>query len=76
MKTESNTQKVALNRNQRRTNPVAAELEAHERECAIRNENIEKRLDAGQARFSRLENMIWGVYGLLIAAQIIGEVIN
>jgi len=76
LKTESNTQKVALNRNQRRTNPVAAELEAHERECAIRNENIEKRLDAGQARFSRLENMIWGVYGLLIAAQIIGEVIN
>lgn len=76
MKTDNPTKKPALNRNQRRTNPVAAELEAHERECAIRYENIEKRLDSGQARFSRLENMIWGVYGLLIAAQIIGEVIN
>ena len=52
------------------------ELEAHERECAIRYENIEKRLDAGSERFKRLENMIWGLYGLLITTAIIGEVLG
>ena len=34
-------------------------IEAHERECTIRYENIEKRLDQGQIRFNKLENMIW-----------------
>ena len=43
---------------------------AHEKECAIRYENIEKRLDQGQARFARLENMIWGLYVLLISSMI------
>ena len=32
-----------------------AELNAHERECAIRYEYIEKRLDEGSAKFKRLE---------------------
>tara|TARA_B100000212_G_scaffold322917_1_gene282567 strand:+ start:415 stop:609 length:195 start_codon:yes stop_codon:yes gene_type:complete len=50
---------------------VASELEAHERECAIRYANIEKRLDSGQARFTRIEAMIVGIYGLLIASQIL-----
>jgi hypothetical protein len=68
--------KQKMNRQQRRSNPTGAELEAHERECAVRYENVEKRLDAGQARFMRLENMIWGLYGLLIVSSIIGEVIN
>ena len=45
-------------------------VSAHEKECAIRYENIEKRLDQGQARFARLENMIWGLYVLLISSMI------
>jgi len=47
-----------------------AKIAAHEKECAIRYENIEKRLDQGQARFARLENMIWGLYVLLISSMI------
>lgn len=43
---------------------------AHEKECAIRYENIEKRLDQGQDKFRRLENMIWGLYLLLITSSI------
>tara|TARA_Y100001937_G_scaffold110703_1_gene156546 strand:+ start:172 stop:351 length:180 start_codon:yes stop_codon:yes gene_type:complete len=45
-------------------------VSAHEKECAIRYENIEKRLDQGQARFARLENMIWGLYLLMITSSI------
>ena len=48
-----------------------AKIEAHERECTIRYENIEKRLDQGQIRFNKLENMIWGLYVLLIASGVI-----
>tara|TARA_Y100001973_G_C5163798_1_gene314956 strand:+ start:326 stop:505 length:180 start_codon:yes stop_codon:yes gene_type:complete len=44
-------------------------VSAHEKECAIRYENIEKRLDQGQARFARLENMIWGLYLLMITSS-------
>ena len=43
-------------------------IEAHERECTIRYENIEKRLDQGQIRFNKLENMIWGLYVLMITS--------
>ena len=39
-----------------------ARLEAHEKECALRYENIEKRLDAGSKKFDRLMMMIVGVY--------------
>tara|TARA_R110002110_G_scaffold409704_1_gene632233 strand:- start:484 stop:669 length:186 start_codon:yes stop_codon:yes gene_type:complete len=48
-----------------------AELNAHERECAIRYEYIEKRLEEGSAKFKRLERLLWGVYPF-IAAIIIG----
>jgi hypothetical protein len=54
---------------------IASELEAHERECAIRYENIEKRLEAGSEKFVRFEQMIWGLYALIIATQIIGVII-
>ena len=46
------------------------DLRAHERECAIRYENIEKRLDSGSRRFVRMEGMIIGLYGLIIASQL------
>ena len=49
---------------------VQMELDAHEKECAIRYENIEKRLDQGQDKFRRLENMIWGLYLLLLTSSI------
>jgi|TARA_R100000426_G_scaffold54703_1_gene39307 hypothetical protein len=50
-------------------------IETHEKECAIRYENIEKRLDQGQARFARLENMIWGLYLLLITSSVLGQIL-
>tara|TARA_R100001530_G_scaffold9383_1_gene9475 strand:- start:367 stop:555 length:189 start_codon:yes stop_codon:yes gene_type:complete len=46
-------------------------IEAHERECTIRYENIEKRLDQGQIRFNKLENMIWGLYILMITSGVL-----
>jgi hypothetical protein len=40
---------------------VAAELTAHERECALRYEHIQERLEAGEKRFAtRMEAMIIG----------------
>ena len=39
-----------------------SEIKTHERECAIRYEHIEKRLDEGSAKFKRLEILLWGVY--------------
>jgi len=50
-------------------------LESHEAICAVRYENIEKRLDSGSAKFQRLETMIIGIYVLIITAQVIVEVI-
>jgi len=44
----------------------AADLRSHERECAIRYENIEKQLNDGKAKFDKLENMMLGLYGLII----------
>tara|TARA_R110002153_G_scaffold172700_1_gene325561 strand:+ start:772 stop:954 length:183 start_codon:yes stop_codon:yes gene_type:complete len=41
-------------------------LEAHERECAVRMVNIEKRLDDGSERFKKSEMMLWGMYPLII----------
>ena len=52
-------------------NPIE-KIAAHERECAIRYENIERRMESGSKRFIRLEQQIWGLYALIIAAQIIG----
>jgi hypothetical protein len=50
------------------TEKAIAQIEAHERECAVRYEAIEKRLDSGSKRFDRLEMMIWGVYVTVIVA--------
>ena len=50
------------------TEKAIAKIEAHERECAIRYEGIEKRLESGSKRFDRLELMIWGVYATVIVA--------
>jgi len=48
-------------------------IAAHERECAIRYENIEKRLDKGDAKFDAMDTKftryIIGLYLLIIAAS-------
>ena len=50
-----------------------AKIAAHERECAIRYENIEKRLDKGDAKFDAMDTKftryIIGLYVLIIAAS-------
>ena len=43
-----------------------SEIKAHQRECAVRYENIEKRLDERSEKFKRLERLIWGVYPFMI----------
>ena len=43
-----------------------SEINAHQRECAVRYENIEKRLDEGSAKFKRLEMLLWGGYPFMI----------
>ena len=46
-------------------------LEGHEKECAIRYQNIEKRLDDGSERFRKSELMLWGMYPLIIGLFLI-----
>jgi len=43
-------------------------IEMHERECAIRYEYIEKRLNEGSEKFKKIEIMLWGLYGVLAAS--------
>ena len=47
-----------------------SEIKAHQRECTIRYENIEKRLDEGSAKFKKLEMLLWGVYPFIVATMI------
>ena len=47
------------------TSDVAIALDSHEQICAIRYENIEKRLESGSKRFARVEAMIIGVLSLI-----------
>tara|TARA_R110000803_G_scaffold47049_3_gene98446 strand:- start:2161 stop:2352 length:192 start_codon:yes stop_codon:yes gene_type:complete len=46
-----------------------SKLEAHERECAIRYENINNRLASGSKRFDKLDNLIYGQYALIITSM-------
>ena len=46
-------------------------IEMHEKECAIRYQNIEKRLDEGSEKFKKLENMLWGVYPFMVGAIVL-----
>ena len=50
-------------------------LELHEQICAIRYENLEKRLESGSARFIRMEYLIWGLYGVAITSGIFGALV-
>ena len=48
-------------------------LESHERECTIRYKNIESRLESGDKRFDKLENMIWGVYPFIVISVVLAK---
>lgn len=48
-------------------------IEIHEAECKLRYENIERRLDDGQARFKRLELMLWGIYPFIVATVVVAR---
>jgi hypothetical protein len=46
-------------------------LEGHEKECAVRYQNIERRLEEGSQRFKKSEMMLWGIYPLIIGLFLI-----
>ena len=46
-------------------------IEMHEKEFAIRYQNIEKRLDEGSEKFNKLENMLWGFYPFMVGAIVL-----
>ena len=48
-----------------------AELNAHERECALRYLYIEKRLDEGSEKFKKLERLLWGVYPFILGSIVL-----
>ena len=55
------------------TNPTdLSKLELHEQICALRYENIKRRMESGSKRFVRMEQQIWGLYILIIGSQVIG----
>ncbi len=54
---------------------TASPLEQHEEICALRYQSIDNRLESGSKRFIRLEQMIWGLYILIIGSQIIGSIL-
>ena len=49
------------------------EINAHERECALRYERSEERLADGSRRFDRLERMLWGVIVLIIGTLLVPQ---
>jgi|TARA_R110000787_G_scaffold28680_3_gene78113 hypothetical protein len=48
-------------------------LLTHEKECALRYEHIQARLESGNARFDKIERLIFGVYPFILAAVAIGK---
>ena len=51
------------------TKEAISKIESHEREFTIRYENIEKRMESGSKRFDKLENLIYGIYALIITSM-------
>jgi|TARA_R110002020_G_scaffold63967_1_gene170184 hypothetical protein len=51
-------------------------LDQHEEICALRFKQIENRLESGSKRFIRMEQMIWGLYVLIIGSQILGAMFS
>jgi len=57
------------------TKDLLALIEKHEAECAIRMANIDKKFESGSKRFARIEMQIIGIYGIIIALDILNRVI-
>tara|TARA_R100000656_G_scaffold53383_1_gene42237 strand:- start:731 stop:922 length:192 start_codon:yes stop_codon:yes gene_type:complete len=55
---------------------VLLRLESHERECLLRQQMIEKRFDDGTKRFQRIENILWGLYGVLATVAAYAEFVK
>ena len=67
------TQKVKKTQEKKLTD--ISYLELHEQICAIRYENIEKRMESGSKRFVRMELMILGLYGAIIGTYVLEKII-
>ena len=48
-------------------------LGVHEKECALRFNNIEERLERGSQRMDRIEMSIWGVYPFILASVFLAK---
>ena len=57
------------------TKDLLALIEKHEADCAIRMANIDKKFESGSKRFARIEMQIIGIYGIIIALDILNRVI-
>ena len=57
------------------TAKALASIEAHERGCVVRSQSIERRLDSGAAKFVRLEQMIYGLYALVLGSVLVPLII-
>ena len=57
------------------TAKALSSIEAHERECVVRYQSIERRLDSGAAKFVRLEQMIYGLYALVLGSVLVPLII-
>ncbi|QDP52892.1 MAG: hypothetical protein Unbinned4512contig1001_30 [Prokaryotic dsDNA virus sp.] len=57
------------------TKDLLAKLEKHEAECAIRLQEINRRLEAGSEKFKHTQNAIYGLYALIIAAGVVDKFI-
>lgn len=49
---------------------AVAGIEKHEAECNLKYAHIKEELDSGSKKFIRLENMIWGLYAVVITSGI------
>ena len=49
-----------------KTEKMEIKLKAHEDICAIRYDNIEKRLEAGSKRFDKIDKLILGLYTMFL----------
>ena len=57
------------------TKDLLALIEKHEAECAIRMANIDKKFESGSKRFARIEMQVIGIYGIIIALDILNRVV-
>ncbi len=49
------------------------EINTHERECALRYQRIEERLNDGSKRFDKLDRMLYGIIVLIIGSILIPQ---